>query len=208
MIALACLLEAPRAELFPLKAIQQEPNCISPNGFSLLAQGDGQAANLYLVCPAEEITPDDVNFFAIHGRGLICLAISAEQARRLRVLPMVANPTNPRCASFGRSIEAETGVSTGISAADRAHTMRVAANPTARPSELVSPGHVFPIIVQEGDTSAAAAALKVFGRGQKGSAVALCQVLREGGNAATLADLAKLAWARAMPVHYCDTGGQ
>ena len=101
---------------------------------------------------AELVTPEAVNFMAMHGRGLICLTMSEAQVDRLQ-LPLMAAPGRggpPLGTAFTVSIEARTGVSTGISAADRAHTMRVAADPKCRPEDLVTPGHVFPLRARDG----------------------------------------------------------
>src|SRR5579885_1842436 len=98
-----------------------------------------------LVIPAQMCTPQAINFMARFGRGLICLALTRERADQLR-LPMMApvNGTRNQTA-FTVSIEARDGVSTGISAHDRARTIRVAVDPSSRPEDLVSPGHVFPL---------------------------------------------------------------
>src|SRR5579864_5500686 len=97
-----------------------------------------------LTMAAQFVTPEAINFMATHGRGLICLALSEEQVERLK-LPMMNSPGRPGPAlgtAFTVSIEARQGVSTGISAADRAHTTRLAANPGTRPDDIVTPGHV------------------------------------------------------------------
>src|SRR5262250_3208128 len=98
-----------------------------------------------LTMAAQFVTPEAINFMATHGRGLICLTLSEEQVDRLK-LPMMASPGRLGPAlgtAFTVSIEARHGVTTGISAADRAHTIRLAANPGTRSDEIVTPGHVF-----------------------------------------------------------------
>src|SRR5437764_2326050 len=105
-----------------------------------------------LCMAADLVTPDAINFMATHGRGLICLALDEEQVARLE-LPMMAPPGKsgpPLGTAFTVSIEARHGVTTGISAADRAHTVRVASAPDARPGDLVTPGHVFPLKARRG----------------------------------------------------------
>src|SRR5512138_2867560 len=100
-----------------------------------------------LTLAAQTVTPEAINFMATHGRGLICLALDEEQVARLE-LPMMAPPGRsgpPLGTAFTVSIEARTGVTTGISAADRAHTIRVATAAEARPGDVVMPGHVFPL---------------------------------------------------------------
>ena len=105
-----------------------------------------------LCMAAELVTPDAVNFMARFGRGLICLTLEEDQVDRLE-LPMMQAPgrRGPRLGTaFTVSIEAAEGVTTGISAADRAHTIRVAINPNVRPGDVVSPGHVFPLKARAG----------------------------------------------------------
>ena len=105
-----------------------------------------------LVLPAQFATADQINFMAKEARGLICLALDGEQVDRLGLKPMVDAETNrtPNKTAFTVSIEAAHGVSTGISAADRAHTIRVASHPEARREDIRSPGHVFPLRAQKG----------------------------------------------------------
>jgi 3,4-dihydroxy 2-butanone 4-phosphate synthase/GTP cyclohydrolase II len=105
-----------------------------------------------LIVAADFITPQAVNFMAAEARGLICLSLAREQIQRLGLSLMVKDDFNrsPNKTAFTVSIEAATGVSTGISAADRAHTIRVAANPQATPHDIIAPGHVFPIVGQPG----------------------------------------------------------
>ena len=105
-----------------------------------------------LVLAADFVTPEAVNFMAAHARGLICLAMAPEQSERLQLPLMVKDEANysPNQTAFTVSIEAASGVSTGISAADRAHTIRVASRPTAEPRDIITPGHVFPIRAKPG----------------------------------------------------------
>ncbi len=93
-----------------------------------------------LIFAADFVTPEKINFMAVHGRGLICMPIAAEHARRLNLAPMVAHNRSVHGTNFTVSIEAAQGVTTGISAADRAHTIRVAAAADAKPSDIVQPG--------------------------------------------------------------------
>src|SRR5438105_8783459 len=105
-----------------------------------------------LTMAAEKVTPDAINFMAVHGRGLICLALYEELVDALE-LPMMQAPGRsgpPLGTAFTVSIEARTGVTTGISAADRAHTIRTAVQPDAKPADLVTPGHVFPLRARRG----------------------------------------------------------
>ena len=175
---------------------------IAAGGIVILAEGCSADAAISLIAAADDIAEATVNMMARDAHGLICLAVTAEQADRIGLEPMVASPRNTRCVGFARSIEATTGVTTGISAADRARTMVVAADPDASPQDLVSPGHVFPIIAHArglvGRLGATEAALALIGLAGCRSA-SLCRILRADGEAATLADLPGLAWASALP---------
>src|SRR3974390_3458072 len=103
-----------------------------------------------LIMAAECVRPEDVNFMARYGRGLICLTLTRERCRQLRLPLMVSDTHLDHRTNFTVSIEAAEGVTTGISAHDRAHTIRVAVKPNARPEDLRQPGHVFPLMAQPG----------------------------------------------------------
>jgi len=103
-----------------------------------------------LILAASRVTPAAINFMATHGRGLICLALTAERCRRLQLPLMVSDNRSPFRTAFTVSIEAATGVSTGISAFDRAHTIKTAVAAAAAPGDLHRPGHVFPLIAAAG----------------------------------------------------------
>jgi 3,4-dihydroxy 2-butanone 4-phosphate synthase/GTP cyclohydrolase II len=148
-----------------------------------------------LAMAADLITPEAINFMAMHGRGLICLALIEEQIERLR-LPMMAAPGHPGPAlgtAFTVSIEAREGVTTGISAADRAQTIRVASRPDARPEELVTPGHVFPlkarkggVLVRTGQTEGSVDLARLAGFN---SAAVICEIMNDDGTMARMPDL-------------------
>jgi 3,4-dihydroxy 2-butanone 4-phosphate synthase/GTP cyclohydrolase II len=103
-----------------------------------------------LIMAASLVRPEDVNFMARHARGLICLSLTRERCGQLRLPPMVTDNASPYRTNFTVSIEAAEGVTTGISAYDRAHTIRTAVRPDARPQDLIQPGHVFPLQAQPG----------------------------------------------------------
>jgi 3,4-dihydroxy 2-butanone 4-phosphate synthase/GTP cyclohydrolase II len=103
-----------------------------------------------LIMAAELARPTDVNFMVTHARGLVCLALTRERCRQLALPPMVSANTSQHHTNFTVSIEAAEGVTTGISAYDRAHTIRTAVAPAARPEDLVQPGHIFPLMAQPG----------------------------------------------------------
>ncbi|NNK14318.1 MAG: bifunctional 3,4-dihydroxy-2-butanone-4-phosphate synthase/GTP cyclohydrolase II, partial [Desulfofustis sp.] len=103
-----------------------------------------------LCMAAEAVTPESINFMATHGRGLICLTLSGDIVDQLQLPMMVSDNQSPYGTGFTISIEARTGVSTGISAADRARTIQAAVNPDATPYDIVSPGHIFPLRAKDG----------------------------------------------------------
>lgn len=103
-----------------------------------------------LIMAAELVRPQDVNFMVTHARGLVCLSLTRERCRQLGLPPMVRDNTSPHHTNFTVSIEAAEGVTTGISAYDRAHTIRTAVRPDASPADLSQPGHIFPLMAQPG----------------------------------------------------------
>jgi len=150
-----------------------------------------------LVMAAEFATPADINFMAKHGRGLICLTLTEARGKQLNLTPMVTMNGTKMGTNFTISIEAAEGVTTGISAADRAHTIQAAVNVNARPVDIVSPGHVFPLIAQEGGvlvraghTEAGCDIAKLAGLE---SASVICEILKDNGEMARLPDLLEFA---------------
>jgi len=146
-----------------------------------------------LTIAAERITPEIVNFMARHGRGLICLAMSAELCDQLHLPLMTANNTARFGTAFTESIDAAQGVTTGISASDRAHTILTAMRPDARPTDLARPGHVFPlrardggVLVRAGQTEAAVDLAKLAGLRPGG---VICEVMNEDGTMARIPEL-------------------
>jgi len=152
-----------------------------------------------LCMAAELVRPADINFMAKHGRGLICVTLTEEQVGRLE-LPMmqqVGRGGPPLGTAFTVSIEARHGVSTGISAADRAHTIRVAAATASRPDDLVSPGHVFPlrarsggVLVRTGQTEGSVDLARLAGLTPAG---VICEIMNDDGSMARRADLERFA---------------
>jgi 3,4-dihydroxy 2-butanone 4-phosphate synthase/GTP cyclohydrolase II len=146
-----------------------------------------------LVLAAEQVTPEAINFMARHARGLICLTLTRERCERLRLPPMAASNGTKHGTAFTVSIEAATGVSTGISAADRARTIQAAVARDAQHSDLVQPGHVFPLQAQDGGV------LMRAGHTEAGCDLAamagllpasvICEVMKDDGTMARLPDL-------------------
>jgi 3,4-dihydroxy 2-butanone 4-phosphate synthase len=153
---------------------------------------------------ARHADADTVNFMATHGRGLICLALTPAHAMRLGI--SLINPGSDRQSGrpHGRSIEATTGVTTGISAADRARTIAVAIDPASTGDDLVSPGHVFPLIAAAGGVAerpaALEAAIELCRRAGAGDAAVICSIMREDGEMARIEDLADLIAAHGLCV--------
>ncbi len=159
-----------------------------------------------LCMAAEAVTPEAINFMATHGRGLICLALSSDIIDQLQ-LPMMVDDRDNK-AQFGTgftvSIEARTGVSTGISAADRARTILAAVNPHAKPSDIVSPGHIFPlrarkggVLVRTGQTEGSVDLARLAGMRTAG---VICEIMNDDGSMARMDDLEKFAAEHDMKI--------
>jgi 3,4-dihydroxy 2-butanone 4-phosphate synthase/GTP cyclohydrolase II len=150
-----------------------------------------------LVFAADFVTPEKINFLARHGRGLICMPVTEEHAQRLGLRPMVQQNRSRHGTNFTVSIEAAEGIATGISAHDRALTIKVAAAAEARPEDIVQPGHVFPLIAQPGGvlvraghTEACCDLARLAGLTP---AAVLCEIMRDDGTMARLPDLVDFA---------------
>ncbi|MDQ3889991.1 MAG: bifunctional 3,4-dihydroxy-2-butanone-4-phosphate synthase/GTP cyclohydrolase II [Actinomycetota bacterium] len=154
-----------------------------------------------LVIAAEHATPQAINFMATHARGLVCLALPPERCEELGLRPMTQDNQTPYETAFTISIEAREGVTTGISAADRARTIAVAIDPRTTPHDLVQPGHVFPlkarpggVLQRAGQTEAAVDLARLAGVVPAG---VICEIMNEDGTMARVPDL----------VAYCETHG-
>lgn len=157
-----------------------------------------------LVIPAEFATADAINFMATHGRGLICLPMSAERVDRLGLPMMAVNNSSRHETPFTVSIEAREGVETGISAADRAHTVSVAINEQNTMASLATPGHIFPlrareggVLVRAGHTEAAVDISRLAGLKPAG---VICEIMNEDGSMARLSDLIPYAKEHGMKI--------
>lgn len=150
-----------------------------------------------LVIPAQMCTPQAINFMATYGRGLICLALTADRVDQLGLQPMSPKNSSRLASAFTLSIEAREGISTGISAADRARTVSVAIDQTKGPQDIATPGHVFPlrardggVLVRAGHTEAAVDVARLAGLNPSG---VICEVMNDDGTMARLPDLIKFA---------------
>ncbi len=157
-----------------------------------------------VIIPAQFATPDQINFMAKHARGLICLAITQERARQLRLPPMAAENQTLHGTAFTVSVEAREGVTTGISAHDRARTVAVAIDPSKGPDDLVSPGHVFPLVAKEGGvlvrtghTEAAVDLARLAGLQPAG---VICEIMNDDGTMARLPDLVAFAQLHGLKI--------
>ena len=163
----------------------------------ILADSEDRENEGDLVIPAQFATPEAVNFMARHGRGLICLALERERVDQLSLPSMSKQNSNPQQTAFTVSIEAKEGVTTGISAADRARTIQVAIAQHAVPQDLVTPGHVFPLLAQDGGVLARAghteAAVDIARQAGLTPAGVICEIMNEDGSMARLPDLIKFA---------------
>src|SRR6516165_8283417 len=146
-----------------------------------------------LTLAADFVTPEAINFMARYGRGLICLTITEERADALRLFPMTQQNSSRFGTAFTESIEAREGVTTGISAADRAHTIKTAIDLKSTPSDLARPGHVFPlrarrggVLVRAGQTEASVDLARLAGVTPAG---VICEIMRDDGEMARIPDL-------------------
>jgi 3,4-dihydroxy 2-butanone 4-phosphate synthase/GTP cyclohydrolase II len=150
-----------------------------------------------LIVPAQFATPNAVNFMAKNGRGLICLAITPERAGELKLEMMAARNQTRHQTAFTISIEAKEGISTGISVHDRAHTIAVAIDPTKNADDIVSPGHVFPLVAREGGVLTRAghteASVDIARLAGLIPAAVICEVMNDDGAMARLPDLISFA---------------
>ena len=146
-----------------------------------------------LVCAAEKVTPEIINFMAVHGRGLICMPITEDRADELNLHPQTSDNTSSMGTAFTISIEAREGVTTGISAADRATTILTAVDPKTKPSDLARPGHVFPlrakrggVLVRVGQTEASVDVARIAGLTP---AAVICEIMNDDGTMARMPEL-------------------
>jgi 3,4-dihydroxy 2-butanone 4-phosphate synthase/GTP cyclohydrolase II len=150
-----------------------------------------------LVLAAEHVTPEAINFMARFGRGLICLTLTRERCERLQLPPMASRNGTKHGTAFTVSIEAATGVTTGISAADRARTVQAAVARDAQASDLVQPGHIFPLLAQDGGVLMRAghteAGCDLAAMAGLAPAAVICEVMKDDGTMARLPDLVEFA---------------
>lgn len=182
-----------------LKTVQAALDDIRAGRMVILVDDEDRENEGDLCMAAELVTPAAINFMATHGRGLICVTLTDRQVAQLE-LPMMTAPGRggpPLGTAFTVSVEARRGVSTGISAKDRAHTIRVASHPQAKPDDVVVPGHVFPLqarpggtLVRAGQTEGSVDLARLAGLSPAG---VICEIIRDDGTMARMPDLERFA---------------
>jgi 3,4-dihydroxy 2-butanone 4-phosphate synthase/GTP cyclohydrolase II len=181
------------AETSPFATIEEALEDVRAGKFVVVVDDEDRENEGDLTIAAEFATPEAINFMATHGRGLVCLSLTAERCRELELRPMTDRNETPFRTAFTVSIEAREGVSTGISAHDRARTIQVAIDPRSTPRDLVEPGHVFPleakpggVLQRAGQTEAAVDLARLAGLTPAG---VVCEVMNDDGTMARVPDL-------------------
>jgi 3,4-dihydroxy 2-butanone 4-phosphate synthase/GTP cyclohydrolase II len=181
----------------PLNTIEEAARDIRVGKMIIIVDDEDRENEGDLVCAAEKTTPEIINFMITHARGLICLPLTEERCDELNLPPQTAENTSSMGTAFTISIEARTGVTTGISAADRAHTILTAVNPATKPADLARPGHIFPlrakrggVLVRVGQTEASVDIARIAGCYPAG---VVCEIMNDDGTMSRLPELKKFA---------------
>jgi 3,4-dihydroxy 2-butanone 4-phosphate synthase/GTP cyclohydrolase II len=184
--------------------VQRALSAIREGRMVILVDDEDRENEGDLCCAADKITPELINFMALKGRGLICLTMMEERLKELKIPMMVDQNTSPFETAFTVSIEARTGVSTGISAADRARTIQVAVGDESTADDLVRPGHVFPlrareggVLVRTGQTEGSVDLARMAGCFPAG---VICEIMNEDGTMARMPDLEKFSKEHDTPI--------
>lgn len=177
----------------PLATIDEAVEDIRNGRMIIIVDDEDRENEGDLVCAAELVTPEIISFMAIHGRGLICLPLTEERCDELQLPPQTSNNTSSMGTAFTISIEAREGVTTGISAADRATTILTAVNPNSKPWDLARPGHIFPlrakrggVLVRIGQTEASVDIARIAGLAP---AAVICEIMNDDGTMSRMSDL-------------------
>ena len=181
----------------PFAEIEDAARDIADGKMIIIVDDEDRENEGDLVCAAEKITPEIVNFMITHARGLICLPMTEERCDELNLPPQTVENTSSMGTAFTISIEARQGVTTGISAADRAKTILTAVDPNSKPSDLARPGHIFPlrakkggVLVRVGQTEASVDIARIAGCQPAG---AICEIMNDDGTMARMPELEKFA---------------
>ncbi|MBX3293328.1 MAG: 3,4-dihydroxy-2-butanone-4-phosphate synthase [Acidobacteria bacterium] len=181
----------------PLSSIEDAVRDIREGRMIIIVDDEDRENEGDLVCAAEKVTPEMINFMAVNGRGLICLPMTEERCDFLQLSPQAAENTSSFGTAFTTSIEARVGVTTGISAADRAKTILTAVDPDSKASDLARPGHVFPlrardggVLVRAGQTEASVDMARIAGLTP---AAVICEIMNDDGTMARMPELEAFA---------------
>ena len=195
----------------PFHTIEEAIDDIRQGKMVILVDDEDRENEGDLTMAAEKVTPEAINFMARYGRGLICLSLTSERLAELQIPPMVEDidNTSPFGTAFMVSIEARRGVTTGISAADRATTILTAVNPKTKPEDLVRPGHIFPlraraggVLERTGQTEGSVDLARLAGLTPAG---VICEIMNEDGTMARVPQL--MAICRALSPEDCHHQG-
>jgi len=188
----------------PLATIEEAVKDVRDGKMIIIVDDEDRENEGDLVCAAELVTPEKINFMAVHGRGLICLPMSEERCDELHLPQQTSDNTSSMGTAFTISIEAREGVTTGISAADRAHTILTAVNPNTKPSDLARPGHIFPlrskrggVLVRPGQTEASLDIVRIAGMLP---AAVICEIMNDDGTMARMAELEEFAKKHSLKI--------
>jgi 3,4-dihydroxy 2-butanone 4-phosphate synthase/GTP cyclohydrolase II len=192
----------PKSEVF--RAVAEAVKIYRRGGLIVVADDAKRENEGDLICAASKITPEKINFMARHGRGLICVALAAEQLARLNIKRASVRGGGKFSTAFTESVDAANDVSTGISAYDRSHTIRLLVSDKAAPEDFVSPGHVFPleavaggVLRRAGHTEAAVDLARLAGLKPGG---VICEIMRADGHMARLPELREFAKLHKLPL--------
>jgi 3,4-dihydroxy 2-butanone 4-phosphate synthase/GTP cyclohydrolase II len=181
----------------PLRRVEQGLEDMRAGKIVILVDDEDRENEGDLTMASDKVTPEAINFMATYGRGLICLTLTADRVRQLGLPMMASNNLSPYHTAFTVSIEAREGVTTGISAADRAQTIKVAIDPTKGPLDLVTPGHIFPlrardggVLVRTGQTEGSVDLARLSGLTPSG---VICEIMNDDGTMARMPDLERFA---------------
>jgi 3,4-dihydroxy 2-butanone 4-phosphate synthase/GTP cyclohydrolase II len=188
----------------PLASIDDAVKDIRDGKMIIIVDDEDRENEGDLVCAAEMITPEMINFMAVHGRGLVCMPMTEERCDELHLPQQTSDNTSSMGTAFTISIEAREGVTTGISAADRARTILTAVHPNTRPSDLARPGHIFPlrakrggVLVRPGQTEASVDLVRIAGLQP---AAVICEIMNDDGTMARMAELEEFAEKHSLKI--------
>jgi 3,4-dihydroxy 2-butanone 4-phosphate synthase/GTP cyclohydrolase II len=188
----------------PLSTIEEAVRDIRDGKLIIIVDDEDRENEGDLVCAAEKVTPELINFMAVHGRGLICLPLTEERCAELQLFPQTTENTSSMGTAFTTSIEAREGVTTGISAADRAKTILTAVDPGSKAHDLARPGHVFPlrakaggVLVRAGQTEASVDIARIAGLTP---AAVICEIMNDDGTMARMPELETFAQKHGLKI--------